>query len=304
MASRVVTNPPTPGSDEWLRRVTASKVPAILGVSRFKSQYTLWHEMAGLVDVERMDEDRATWGHVAEKSLAEWWAYKHPGWKLNPKRRGTFEVAYTDAGLPFPNLVTLDRRGFNPAAARADRFRIIECKTAATLADWGRPGEDDSIPTDYYVQTMFQMGVSGIHTTDVVVLGSATRPEIHRVEFNDAEYAAIIERCVDWQASLEMGTPPPLDESLSTYETVRGRHPDIDPDGEVQISAEDAVELLDAIHAESEAEIAARAAKIHAAELMGSAKYLKCGDVKIADRRTKNGGKPFVTFNKKADLSA
>ena len=60
MASRVVTNPPTPGSDEWLRRVTASKVPAILGVSRFKSQYTLWHEMAGLVDVERMDEDRAT----------------------------------------------------------------------------------------------------------------------------------------------------------------------------------------------------------------------------------------------------
>lgn len=36
---------------------------------------------------------------------------------------------------------------------------------------------------------------------------------------------------------------------------------------------------------------------------MGKARLLKCGDVKVADRRSKLGGKPYVQFDKKADLS-
>ncbi|MER2224040.1 MAG: hypothetical protein ABS976_20875, partial [Rhodococcus sp. (in: high G+C Gram-positive bacteria)] len=47
MTSRIVTDKAEPGSPEWLKLITASKIPSILGISRFKSQFSLWHEMAG-----------------------------------------------------------------------------------------------------------------------------------------------------------------------------------------------------------------------------------------------------------------
>lgn len=303
MASSVVEFPPAPGTREHTRIITASKVPAILGVSRFKSQYTLWHEMAGNVEPEELDEDRMAWGHIAEPSLAGWWVHKHPGYRLNPRRNGTFEVAYTNAALPFEHVATLDRRAYLPSAPRDQRFHIVECKTAMTLDDWGRPGEEDSVPADYYAQVQFQMGVSGIHTASAVVLGPFGEPEIHDLAFNQDEFDAIIDRCVAWQTSLEMGLEPPLDRSESTYETVRGLHPDIDEKAEVQISLDEAVKLLDAAVGEDDAKAAHREARNTANILMEGAKYLRVGDVKIADRRAKQGGTPYVQFNKKADLS-
>lgn len=172
-----------------------------------------------------------------------------------------------------------------------------------TLDDWGRPGEEDSVPADYYAQVMFQMGVSGIHQASAVVLGPFGEPEIHDLAFDQAEFDAIVDKLVDWQASLEMGLAPALDSSISTYETVRGLHPDIDPKGEVQITLEEAVSYLDTAVGEDDAKTAHRDAKIQVMQRMGDAKYLKCGDVKIADRRAKAGGAPYVQFNKKANLT-
>lgn len=303
MTISVVANPPKPGTPEWRKIITASKVPAILGISRFQSQFSLWHEMHGDVDPEVKDPDRMQWGHIAEASLAAWWAYKHPGAKLNPRRGGTYEIVYSNDALPFDNVATLDRRGFFPTASPGERFHIVECKTAMSFDDWGRPGEPDSIPADYYSQAMFQMGVSGIHRASAVVLGPYGEPEIHDVVFRQAEFDAIVDRCVQWQASLEMGLAPQLDRSVSTYETVRGLHPDIDREGVAQVELAQAVSLLDRITGVDRAEAEAHAAKIEAMELMGTARLLKCGDVKVADRRSKLGGKPYVQFDKKADLS-
>lgn len=301
--SRIVEHPPAPGTSEWRRIITASKVPAILGISRFKSQYTVWHEMHGDVDPEPLDEDRMAWGHIAESSLANWWVHKHPGAKLNPRRNGTFEIAYTNDALPFSNIATLDRRAYLPTAPRDQRFHIVECKTAMTLDDWGRPGEEDSVPADYYAQVMFQMGVSGIHRASAVVLGPFGQPEIHDITFDQGEFDAIVDRLVDWQTSLDMGIAPPLDTSTSTYETVRGLHPDIDPKGEVQITLEEAVAYLDTAVGEDDAKAAHRDAKIQVMQRMGDAKYLKCGYIKIAHREARGDKPPFVKFNKKANLT-
>lgn len=303
MTISVVSNPPQPGTSEWRRIITASKVPAILGISRFQSQYSIWHEMHGDVEPEIPNRDRMAWGHIAEASLADWWAYKHPGAKLNPRRAGSFEIAYTNSDLPFENIATLDRRGFFPTASPGQRFHIVECKTAMSFDDWGRPGEEDSVPADYYAQVQFQMGVSGIHRASAMVLGPFGEPEIHPLEFREDEFAAIVDRLVEWQASLDMGLAPDLDSRVSTYETVRGLHPDIDREGVVQVEPAQAVSLLDRITGVDRAEAEARAAKIEAMELMGKARLLKCGDVKVADRRTRSGGKPYVQFDKKADLS-
>lgn len=297
---KIVKYPPAPGSPEWRRTITASKVGAILGVSRWQSQFSVWHEMAGLVEPEVLDADRMKWGHVAERSLSDWWRYKNPGWKLNPRRGGTHEIVYTNPELPFPNMATLDRRAYRPDRPQGERFCILECKTAGTLKDWGRPGTENSVPRDYAAQVLFQMGVSGIHRASVVALGPSPEPEIHEIEFDPDAFADMVARLSDWQATLDMGIPPELDSEKSTYATVRGLHPDIDLDGVVQIDHAVALDLLQRAVAEDEGKAAARRARSDAQVLMGNAKYLRAGEVKVADRRVKEGGTPYVQFNKSA----
>lgn len=303
MTPRMIDTPPAPGTDEWRRIISASKVPAILGLSRFQSQYAMWHEMAGNVDPKLIEGDHLDWGHDAELSLAAWWKRHNPQWRLNAVRKGRSEVTYTNPDLPFPNLATLDRRAINLTRKKAEgRYHIVECKTARDIDTWGKPGDQDAVPADYYAQVMFQMGVSGIHEASLVVLGYGV-PEIHPVTFDQQLFDGIVDRCMQWWETLQAGTPPPLDDHPATYETVRGLHPDIDRDGVVQIDSREAARLLGLVHAEDDAKAAARAAKIRAADLMGTARLLECDGVKIADRRSKAGGTPYVQFNKKADLS-
>lgn len=287
--------PPAPGSPEWRGMVSASKVPAILGLSRYTSQFRTWHEMAGNLQPANINADTYAWGHIAEKSIAEWWKHQNPGWKLNPPVNGSTELAYRDTSLPFTNVATIDRRAYNPNNAYADRFHIVECKTARTLDDWGRPGEEDSIPADYYAQVQFQMGVSGIKTASVCVL-SFGQPEIHRVEFDPAIFRGMIHRIEKWCESLRDGAPPELDSSVATYEAVRGLHPDIEKGARVEIDLDTAIELATAAQREKNAKAAARLAKSRAAEIMGRAQYLYAGDIKVATRvATKSA--PYVKFS-------
>jgi hypothetical protein len=61
-----------PGSPEWLRAITPSKVAAILGVSRWESPYSLWHRMKGTVPPEG-PKDIFQIGHDYEPAAATRW---------------------------------------------------------------------------------------------------------------------------------------------------------------------------------------------------------------------------------------
>lgn len=307
----ILENPPRPGSPAWLSVVSASKVPAILGLSRWQSPFSLWHEMAGNLEPEKPDASKARrflWGHMVEESLAQFWKANNDGWLLNTRRGDSAEITYCRDDLPFPAIATLDRRAMNRRFAHGDprRFHILECKLAQDLKDnldhWGRPGEPDSVPADYFAQVQFQMGISGIPSASFVVLGAFGDPEIHNVEFDEPMFDDMVATIAGFMKSIREGTPPPLSDSVADYKAVRGLHPDIAAKKVVQIDKDAAAELLAAAIAEDTAKAAARRAKSEAALLMGDAKYLKCGDVKIADRRSKNGGTPFVQFEKKANL--
>lgn len=291
----ILTNPPAPGSPKWQRMVSASKVPAILGLSRYTSQYRCWHEMAGNLEPAGIDENVAAWGHIAESSIAAWWKRQNPGWQLNRPVRGRTELAYRDTALPFDHVATIDRRGYNRNRPHGNRHHIVECKTARHLDDWGRPVDEDSVPADYYAQVQFQMGVSGIHTASVCVLAFG-QPEIHTVEFSPTLFRGMVEKIENWCCTLEAGDAPDLDNSIATYEAIRGLHPDIEKGARVDISHEQAVELMYAVRSEKQAKSAARKAKITAADLMGNAQYLYTGETKIATRVASKSA-PYVKFS-------
>lgn len=290
--SRIVENPPTPGSEKWLRTLSASKVPTLLGLSPWSSPYALWHEMYAGLEPPALEGDHLRWGHLAEQSLVGWWLDANPGWQTN-----SGEITYTDPGLPFPNAVTLDRR-----ARRGRRFHIIECKTTRDMDTWGKPGDPDSVPAHYLAQVIFQMGVSGIHEASVVVLGFGT-PEIHDVQWDEDVWDSIVAACTRWHQTGIAGDPPPLDDRVATYDTVRGLHPDIDRDTDIQIDHGEAVALLDALEEEAAAKATVIAAKTRLLDQMGTARRALVGDTTIATRTPGRSDSITLRLNRKANLT-
>ncbi len=283
-----------PGSPEWIRCVTASKVPAILGISRYQSQYALWHEMAGLVDPAPLGEqkqDLFDYGHAAEIAAAEYWKYRTPGWRIS-----TGEVQFTLDELGFPNAATVDRR-----ASRGRARRIVEVKTARSLEEWGDDGSGEA-PADYASQVTWQMLVSGIHEADIVLWPTYGMPRIYPIEW-DREFAdAILDRVRAWVASLQAGTPPDLDNSITTYECLRRLHPDIDRDAEVELDEDLAAAYLRAVADQKLIDAELRAAKIRVLDAMGRAQYATCRGHKIADRRNGRGDSISLYANNKSDF--
>lgn len=267
-----------PGSPEWLKVVTPSKVPSILGISRWKSQYTLWHEMAGVIEpapITAARQDDFDYGHACELAAREYWKFKNPGWRISQG-----EVQCSNDDLPFANLATIDLRG-----SRGSLRRVVEVKTARDLGEFGDDGSGE-LPRDYAAQVLMQMLITGWHeTADLVCWAQYGKPRIYHVEW-DAELAEwLIAECVEWMKSLEAGEKPPLDNTVSTYETVRAMHPDIEKGTEVQIPPAEAYELLTADGTLKAAEKQLRGQKTALLDQMRDAQYAMVGDIKIADRR-------------------
>ena len=219
-----------PGTPEWLRTITPSKVASVLAVSRWQSAYGLWHEMKGLVDPEPHKAIFDT-GHAFELALAYLWRLENPDWRLSPKG---VQLASTNMG--FPALATLDRRASLRGPASAKYRRVVEFKTARNLEDWGDDFSDEA-PGDYLVQVLFQMMVSGWthHPGHLVVMGPFLRHHTYLVHY-DAQIANdVAQQCKDFYLSLQRNTVPPLDNTVHTYRCLKALHPLIERDRIVQV---------------------------------------------------------------------
>lgn len=282
------------GSPQWLRTVTASKIPAILGISRFQSQYACWHEMAGHVEpapINAQTQELFDYGHAAELAAAEYWKHRNPGWRIS-----TGEVQYQLDDLGFPNAATIDRR-----ASRGRARKIIEVKTAQSLEAWGDDGSGEA-PADYVAQVTWQMLVSGIHNADIVLWPTYGMPRIYPIEWDPELADVILKRVYLWVASLSEGVPPELDDSVATYECVRRLHPDIERDLEVELDEDLATNYLRAVADQKLIDAELRGLKIRVLSAMQRAQYATCRGHRIADRRNGRGDTVSLYANTKTDF--
>lgn len=271
----------TPGSPEWLRTVTASKIPAILGISRFQSQYALWHEMAGLVDpapISEQTQEMFDMGHAAELAAREFWLLRNPGWRASQS-----EVQYVREDLGFPAVATIDRR-----CSRGKSRKVLEVKAPQSLEHFGDDGSGE-IPADHAAQITWQMFISGIHDADLVAWPVYGPPRIYHVEYDPDLADAILGRVYLWVASLSEGVPPELDDSVATYECLRRLHPDIERGMEVELEESLAVDYLRAVEQQKETDRVLRGLKARVLEQMQRAQYATCRGHKVADRRNGRG---------------
>jgi predicted phage-related endonuclease len=259
-----------PGSPEWSRLVTASKVAAILGLSPWDSPRTMWHKMRGDLGDDLRNVDAKARGHYLEAGVIDWWRdQRQPEYGV-----GQVTCLLDDWGAATPDLMGVDAQG---------NEYVMDAKTAATADDWGDPGTDEA-PAYYVAQSMWQLACSpGASVAYIAVLFG--RPRLGFAEYviqrDDELIADIVSQCREFYDSLASDVPPPLSDAVCEYDAIRKVHSDIDRDAEVTLPDDLAARyLLDLAHAER-----ATATKAHVLDAMGTARIAKRSDGLIVARR-------------------
>ena len=278
--------PKTPGSAEWYKSYSASKVAAILGLSVYDSPYSMWAKMCGEVDPSSEQSGAATRGTYLEPAIHKWFCDTHPD--LLVLDGDSYAHPADPLFTASPDGLVVNEDG--------EPYAILEIKTAARGDEWGSDGTAD-IPPGYLVQVAWQMFVTGARHCYVAALVTMNL-RLFQVTLEDVEpfTAGMVQRVAEFRTLVQEGTPPDWDGHDKTYEAVRESHPDI-VDEEVVCSTEFAQQVW-AMRAEEErARAGMKQIKSEIAGLMGQARVLTDEDGNLVARRQARGGSaPWVVI--------
>lgn len=280
--------PLEPGSPEWLRTISASKVPAILRISPWQSRYTLWHQMAGNIPTSAGSKATER-GTFLETAVLAWFKAQHKGELDVDRGRSYANIDHPDWSAA-PDGIAADMAADEPSWNMG-----IEVKTSQYADGWGVEGTAE-VPPYYLAQVAWQMIVTGFRRVYVPVLfGSPFEFREYVVDWADveADVPAIIAEVIAFQVSLADGKEPALDGDNSTYETIRQLHPEIDGT-EIALPDDLAHAYLIQKQVLDSAERVLGQAKNRIADYMGSAKKATWNGATIFTRQAKGEGRPFL----------
>ena len=284
-----------PGSDEWRKYMTASKIAAVMGHSPYESRFSLWHTMAGTVPPKPQTEEMSR-GNLLEPAICAWWQDQHPDVKLY--RTGMYRHPNIGFAAATPDRIIRYGTGEEP--------RLLEAKTANNAWEWGAEGTDE-IPPYYYDQVIWQLGVTGLTTCHVAVLLSSLTFREYEVAFNADYFAEMVTEATEFMRQVRAGEKPsidPLDGHMDTYRAVRYLHPDIEIET-VEVPQSLAMQVQCAVIDKERNDKEMNALKSQLTELMGTAKDAEFNGVKVARRQAKGEGNPYIIIQpglKRAEL--
>lgn len=274
----------TPGSPEWLQTISASKVPAILGISPWQSKYSLWHLMAG--NTEPWQGNKSTErGTYLEDAVYQWFQERHPELTVHASTSYAHEVHANWTAAP------------DGIAYTEDTASGLEIKTSQYSDGWGTPGTAE-IPPYYLAQVAWQMIVTGMERVYVPVLfGQPFEFREYVVNWDDvaADANTIMNEVRKFQKSLDAAEAPDIDGSSATYQTIKALHPEID--GEViDLPNELALEFIGAKQVADAASAVMDEYKNRIAEYMGNAKKATWNKQPLFTRQARGAGAPYLVI--------
>lgn len=168
-------------ASERLKGIGGSDAGIILGLNKWKSQWDLWLEKTGQVEIEEDESDekrqnRLFFGTESEEMIAKWFTRK-TGKKL--RRCGMLR----NNENPFM-IADVDRLVVGENA-------IVEIKTTSAYnkEEW----MDEEVPPQYIIQGLHYMAVGGYDRCYFVCLIGGQEPVIVPLERDDYEIEALIE---------------------------------------------------------------------------------------------------------------
>lgn len=240
-------NRPEPGTPEWCALVTASKVPAILGLSPWDSPLSMWLKMAGR---SPWDEETQAMrrGNMLEDAVLNWWLADNP--RHRESVRQPWHVLQDEdwcGATPDMTVIGLDN----------DDVEFVDAKTTTDDEEawWDGP------PAHYLTSSMWQLAmaphVKRVHLA--VLFGRRLTLRSFTVERDDDLCGLLIDRAREFYLSLADDAPPPLSGMACEYDAIRKAHTDIDlgeavvlPTGlaDEYVTAYRAAKTLDALKAQ------------------------------------------------------
>jgi putative phage-type endonuclease len=192
--------PTTPQLRAWWlaqrrRGLTASEIPAILGLSEWSTPLDVWLKKVRPEQDLEVQAYRFDRGHALEPVLAaEWHA-----------QTGDF-IEEPPALVAHPEdpriLCSLDYLAHSP-----DATRVLELKTSSTWEPWA----DGDLPDKYAAQVQIQLEITDLDE-GIVFADVNGRLETRRIPRDRAWARETIDLALAWwDAYVTTGTPPPLD---------------------------------------------------------------------------------------------
>lgn len=270
-------NGPKPGSAEWLKYMTASKISAVVGTSPYESRFSLWHRMAGTIGPQA-EKPEMEYGDYLEPVLLQWFADQHP-------------ELHVLKGI----WCSHDRFGATPDGLWEDADGdqgLIECKTGRQAWEWA-----DGVPPGYRDQVQWALWVTGEQVC-YVVADVAMEFREYRIVFDPIRAAYLVAEARKFLASLDAGKAPSIDDSMHTYLALRELHPGIE-DVDVEVPTRLARQWLRARSRVRFWEAAEQKAKNRIADLMTTARRATWRDWTLFNRQAKTGGTPYLVSGRK-----
>lgn len=277
-------------SPEWneLRsgaRIGGSEVATICGLNPWESPFTLWAKKTQRIDSNFEISEAMEWGHRLEPVVLEKFKETHPELSVDAQP-GTYANVDRDWQIANPDAIA-----FDPETCT---HTVVEIKTARYEDDWL-----EGVPPYYKTQVQWYMQTLGFSRAIVAVLFSGSKYREFEVLADEFEQSTNLSRVVHWrELYLLRGEQPNYDGMLSTYETIRQIHPDIDPELPDVHLDELGVAYRNALAEYEKAEAQLNELKSHVMDAMGKAKRGLAYNVHIVTRQARAGGRPYLV-NKK-----
>lgn len=200
--------------EDWLEErkkgIGSSEAGTIMGVNKFDTPYKLWRRKTGVDGPVEMN-DAMRLGHQLEPSVAEAFA-EATGAVIKKASAGDWLAV--DSRRDFLR-VSPDRIYFLPGEAHTRKNqRILECKTTSVAVD------KDDIPSYWYCQIQYQMGIMGVSKGALAWISSSPRLNFDylEVDFNRAFYEQLISAITTfWEVNICQGIAP---EDISASDTI------------------------------------------------------------------------------------
>lgn len=204
--------------DEWLKQrskgLGGSDAGAVMGLNPYKSAYSLWAEKTGQISNVVEENEAIRLGNDLEDYVAKRFA------KQENKRIKRSSYCYQSKEFPFMRA-NVDRLIVGENAA-------LECKTANPFKDGDY--SNDIIPPSYYCQCLHYMAVCGFDRMYLAVLVFQKSFYTYVIdrgnEAVEADIRALIKAESEFWKLVENGTPPDVDGSESTAQTLKQLHKD------------------------------------------------------------------------------
>lgn len=241
----MLTKIKTADRDQWLELrktgIGGSDAGAVLGLNPYKSPYALWAEKTGAVE----PDDVSTKESVRLGNDLEEYVAKRFTEETGKKVRKENYTLYNDA-FPFA-LANLDRVVVGEKAG-------LECKTTSSyeVLQKCRNGE---YPDTWYCQMTHYMMVTGYEKYYLAVIVWGSGFYVFELERREEEIEALAKAEAEFWQHVTDKTPPPVDGSESTLDTITTLYPDSnDGRGKIDLTAvSSALQLYEALDKQQKA---------------------------------------------------